>query len=431
MICLQLQFRIHPLFYVHNLMAMCDIQTVFVEFKTYKAAAIATSSSIRIGSYEMKMQRTPSPLNLFWSNLCYSNLNISFRNALATILMLLLLLFWSVPAAMIMFFANIRQCFKWFNLDLEDYEWISERKSLIDWLEGFLSVALLSAWMAIVPHICQLITFIQKKVSYGEVAIANVKKYFDCLLVMLVLVTPISGTLVSNLSHFAELSIQDIGMGLARMSTFFMQYVLFAAMVSMPTKLFRFDDWFLNLFTKWTDEWDENYMDWPRVMIIFVLCITYSVISPLMILIALLYFVMLYVVFSYQQAMSFTHEHLFGGCSIWPVVFDRLMIGIYLSNTTLITLCILKKSYGPTVLLSFIFVFVRFIAVALRSKFESSFKMVNLKGAHERDKAILNATEKESHDESKRMIDEYQPPCLLTKYEAGTDKNAMESQTKV
>ena len=107
------------------------------------------------------------------------------------------------------------------------------------------------------------------------------------------------------------------------MSIYFMIYLLLNACLWLPLELFRPGYW-LVLIVPCIDGEDEfEYALWyGKTLLILTICIAYSILSPLVWIIGLLYFSMAYFVFKYQLTCCCINQFETGS-KIFPTVYSK------------------------------------------------------------------------------------------------------------
>ena len=163
-------------------------------------------------------------------------------------------------------------------------------------------------FLLILPQVCEQLTKLQRKVSRGREEIATMTKYFDCLVVMVLLITVLAGTAFSSLSSLAG-SLQSLfdtlATSLISISTYFMLYILLNAFIWLPLELFR-PGYFMKNFFGMREANRFAYAKWyAKTMLILLICIIYSAMCPLVWILGLIYFAFCFIVFSYQLSMAY------------------------------------------------------------------------------------------------------------------------------
>lgn len=400
--------------------------TAFVKFKTIKAQCICISTPIKFGLKELRIEKAPYFQDLIWSNLRYSSSDLMMNNIFVSFLFALLLVFWSIPVASIQAIANLDELFS-AAFDINLYDYLSS--DLIAYIQGSLSVLVLDVFLMTLPFICKKLTQLERKTSYGREEMVILNKYYDTLVFCVLLVTVLSSVVATSVENFVE-SFSSIfsllASSLASMSTYFLLYVLLNTFLWLPLELYR-PSYFLK---KWfrVERLDVelnrfHYSFWfGKTMLILVICLTYSVMSPIMWIFGLIYFVFALFVFSYQLTMCYI-PRFETGAKMFPIVFQRITYGIYISLCTLFGLLVLKTGYIEAAFLLPLIYLIYFISDKLQMSFRSVFRSSSLTSAQEMDRKIgENIITRDEDGE----VQSYYPPVLSIDYEV-EEYNVVES----
>jgi hypothetical protein len=126
---------------------------VFVEFATLAAAQSAYGSTIHDKPATfVARQMGILPDEIIWKNLGMSSWNRSARRAIVTVAIYALILFWSIPVALVGIISNVN----YLTANVPFLQWIDSIPSVIlGVVTGLLPTVLLAALMALVPIICR------------------------------------------------------------------------------------------------------------------------------------------------------------------------------------------------------------------------------------------------------------------------------------
>merc|ERR1712129_235226 len=258
------------------------------------------------------------------------------------------------------------------------------------------------------------------------------QKYFDCLVVMVLLVTVITGTTVSNANNFADYAenivsslstiVDSMANGLSNMSVYFMLYVLLNAFIWLPLELYR-PSFFIKTFFKMRERHRFPYSVWfAKTMLILVIVLTYGVMSPLMFVLGFVYFLFETFVFTYHLSMSYVPKFETGAAQ-WPLVFGRLRFGFLISIFTLVGLMTLKQAYICAAVLIPLAGFAWYMTASIARKFTTIFQAPSLTSASDKDKQINKVFNNDKSKNGIRQFGEikdlnsaYLPPIVCIEY---------------
>ena len=151
----------------------------------------------------------------------------------------------------------------------------------------------------LIPVIATLLTKIQRKAYRGRLEMLVMTKYYDCLVFMVLLVTVITGTTVSNADNFSDYAqnivssmgtiVNSLADGLSNMSIYFLLYVLLNTFIWLPLELYRPSYYFAVKFG--INEPNRfNYAIWfAKTMLILTIVLTYAVMNPIMWVLGMLF----------------------------------------------------------------------------------------------------------------------------------------------
>eukprot|EP01084_Bolivina_argentea_P103800 185901_1 len=175
--------------------ALLPTPTAFVIFKSLTEAANCVSTPIRFGLKTLKISKAPYPTDLYWTNLKFKQSDLWINNLLVFFAIFFLWIFWSIPVVGLQAVANLDNVFKTFHGDAAKTFGNKERVAT---LQGVLTVLILDLWLGLLPIIGEILTFIQRKAYRGRHEMLVMTKYFDCLVFMVLLVTVVSGSIISG-----------------------------------------------------------------------------------------------------------------------------------------------------------------------------------------------------------------------------------------
>eukprot|EP01084_Bolivina_argentea_P307011 530596_1 len=367
--------------------------TGFVIFTDLETASMSISCPIRFGFSTLKIERAPYPTDLLWANLTYSTGSLTTNNFCVGLLMLLLMFFWSIPVALIQGLANLDHIFAFFGGNVDHY--FSEGTQA--YLQGTLTVLILDLWLALIPIVVELLTKIQRKTHRGRLEMLVMTKYYDCLVFMVLLVTVVTGTTISNADSFGDYAqniisslstiVNSLANGLSNMSVYFLLYVLLNTFIWLPLELFRPSYHFAKRFHL-PEPNRFNYAVWQaKTMLILTIVLTYAVMNPIMWVLGLIYFTFATFVFTYNLSMSWVPEFE-TGAKQWPLVFGRLRFGFMIAIFTLIGLMALKQAYICGLLLLPLAAFIWYFTGSIQMRFRPVFNAPSLTSATDKDKDI-------------------------------------------
>eukprot|EP01083_Nonionella_stella_P026672 73488_1 len=405
---------------IQNTHDLTVTSTAFVVFKSLFAASSFLSSAKSLELLAVDVSAAPPAQYIYWQNLYKSALSTRLATKLCIIVsMTLMLLFWSIPVVLIQGLANMEVIFALFDADIHDVF----SASSIAWLQGTVTVLVLDIWLCSVPSIVDLFSAAEGASDRAHHELSILKKYYVCLVFMVLLVTVISSTALSGANDYEDLfknianhvgNIADLlADGLSNMSVYFLLYILVNTFMWMPLELFR--PWyFISVRFNLSEPNRFLYSIYvPKALLIFTIVLTYSVMNPVMWIFGALYFLFAYCVFTYSLCMNWVPMFEIGPAQ-WRLIFDLIRYSFVISIVTLYGLMLLKQHYVCSVLLIPLLISIWIVTAKIKRKFDQMFNSAALLSARRKD-AQIHQSNKELCNE-KELNTLYVPPVLCIKH---------------
>ena len=367
--------------------------TGFVIFKYLEDVTAFVSSPKSLNLLTMEISTASPPIDIYWENLKFTSRDLIGRNLCIIMAMIFLLIFWSIPVVGIQGLANLQQLFSTFNGDIHKY--LSD--STISYLQGSLTVLILDFVLLSVPIIVDYLTKLSKPMNKTIYELSVLSKYYMCLLFMVLLVTVITSAILNGASDYKdyfENFVNNIGNiadllanGLSNMSIYFLLYLLLNTFIWIPLELYRIGYHVSNKFSdKSISELNHFvYSLWiPKILLIFTICLTYSVMNPLMWIFGLVYFLFSVIIFTYNLSMNYIQIFQIGP-KLWLIIFDLIRYSFVISIITLYGLLLLKQSYVCSVFQLILLIIIWIFTGKLKRKFNKNFEASALITAKYRD----------------------------------------------
>lgn len=280
-------------------------------------------------------------------------------------------------------------------------------------LTGMLPGLALKIFLALVPMFIVMMNKFAGMVSQSQIDLGLVSRYFYFQVVTLFLGSFIAGTFANQLNQFINdpsSIITIFGTSAPQTAIFFLTYVLLEALLTGSLTLMRLVPliifWVKSRFLAGTERakarlWQNQLMAYgvlvPNDTMAFLLCLTFCTICPIIAPVGLLYFMVNYMVWKYQQVYTYTPTYQSGGL-VWVRVFDQCMLGMVMFHLLMVAILGLKKSIGAPIfvliLLTFDFVF----WVAVHKRFWRPQECLSLISA-----ADMDAKEKAAKGDSRQL----------------------------
>ncbi|KAI5304011.1 hypothetical protein KEM56_006959 [Ascosphaera pollenicola] len=341
------------------------IPAVFIEFATQGDAQLAYQTLSHHQPFTMSPRYIGvTPDQVIWGALKYSWLNRLVRKFAIQGAIAALIIFWSIPSAIVGTIANINYLT---NL-LPFLKWMNDLPNVIlSIISGVLPAAGLAVLMSFVPI---LLRFLSRQTGVPSIARAELfmqNANFCFQLVQVFLVTTLTSAASAAVSQIISdpLSLKDLlARNLPKASNFYISYFLLQGLVLstgamvqlmgfLVYKLMRtfFDSTPRKIYERWSS---LSRLSWGTVFPTFtnmaVIAITYSCIAPL--ILGFASFGLFLVYHAYRYNLLFVYD-----CDIdtkglvYPRALQQLLTGIYLAEVCLLGLFAIKGAIGPLVMM--------------------------------------------------------------------------------
>ncbi|KAF9963585.1 hypothetical protein BGZ65_002034 [Modicella reniformis] len=344
---------------VQNMRLRRIFTTTGVGFITFEEMYSAQIFAQTVNTHETLSCQTvlaPEPRDIIWDNLNLPPNELGIRTVVVNTIIFFMIFFWSGPIGLLSSLLNLDSLEKWFPGATKLAMANPIFKSL---LQGFLPSIGLELLLAVVPMILEVLCKNQGLQSYSGIGRSLYNKYFTFILVNVVLVLTIAGTWVQTANkvyhNLGELALL-LAISLPRVSPFFVNYIILKGIGRLPLRLLQLVDVILQSFKGILSKTPRDYAEarappqlqqgevYADSTLAFVIVLIYSCIKPLILGFGVAYFALGYVVYKYQLLYVFFHPYESNGQS-WPMVYNRIMVGLLLFQSTMLGLFLLKKSF--------------------------------------------------------------------------------------
>ncbi|KAG2411603.1 hypothetical protein HFD88_009159 [Aspergillus terreus] len=342
-----------------------QLSAVFIEFNSQSDAQIALQTL----SHHQPLHMTPRFIGIAPSEVVWSALNLSWwqrivRKFLVQGGIAALVIFWSIPSALVGTISNITYLSKM----IPFLGWINDLPETIKGvISGLLPSAALVLLMSLVPIICRFCAKRAGVPSTSRVELFTQSAHFCFQVVQVFLVTTLTSAASAATAQIIKdpLSAKDLlAKNLPKATNFYISYFLLQgltmsslAVVQVAGALvFKFITTFFDhsprhLYQRWSA---LSGISWGNVFPVFtnmgVIALTYSCIAPLILGFA---FVGLYLVYqAYRYNFLFVYEMRIDTKGlVYPRALQHLLTGIYLADVCMIGLFAIKGAVGPLVIM--------------------------------------------------------------------------------
>ncbi|ORX83827.1 DUF221-domain-containing protein [Anaeromyces robustus] len=333
--------------------------TGFVTFKNQHASTIATQVLLcsSNNTFDMLCMQAPHQNDIIWDNLDVSMQRKILQNFTLTIFTIILIIFWTIPVSFISGLASMDK--------LENLEWLQEHfpwlinMENLELLQTFIPPIITSLFMTLAPYIFYFISSFQCFESRSAKEQSVMGKYYIFLLINMLFVFAISNAFITFLTALIQspLSIlHTIGSLIPQGSTYFINLVAHypVTIVTSVTKPYLpFLYWFQKKMCKTPRDYYELknttiYADYcyivPPALVIIVITLVYSIISPLILIAGFLFCIIGYFAYKYEILYFYVKEWEYYGKN-WVFIHDQIVIGLLLLQVIMLGIFEVKGCY--------------------------------------------------------------------------------------
>ncbi|KAJ1968287.1 hypothetical protein H4R35_006470 [Dimargaris xerosporica] len=313
----------------------------FVTFTNSTSAHIAAQTLTHAKPFACITMLAPEPANVYWNNLTARFHSRIPRTILVFIAMVVLTFFWGIPVAFLSSLLSLETLGEHWGFVKELAESNSVFQSLFT---NTLPSVVMISYFNLLPAIVQKLTEFKGIRVRADMDIFVLSRVFFFQVFNVLLVFTLSGTLWNSLFDIfedpSELTTK-LAASLPQVGPFFINYVIVLGIAYLPFKLLQVLPMIWTAFRRYLCTTPRDfaevvapiYVAWgaryPVPMLVFVLTLTYSNISPLILVFGVLYFVLGFVFYKYVFLYVYFKYYESSG-RMWPYVVRRLVVSMYL-----------------------------------------------------------------------------------------------------
>ncbi|KAF9286357.1 hypothetical protein BGZ68_003008 [Mortierella alpina] len=335
----------------------------FVTFEDMQSAQILAQTVNTQETLTCETFLAPEPRDVYWDNLNLPPGEIAVRTVVVNVICFFLVFFWAGPVSVFSSFLNLDSLNKIFpGISVI----AGKHRILKSLIQGFLPTVGVIIFLTVVPRILLSLCRRQGMQSHSEIEQSLYNKYFTFILFNVVLVFTIVGTWAQAFDkvyhNLGELTL-ILAASLPRVAPFFVNYTILRGIGMFPLQLLQIGDVFGQVFQGFTSRTPRDYAEaraplqlpygvaYSNATLVFVVILIYSCIKPLILVFGAIYFAIGILVFKYQVLYVYFHPHESSG-QMWPMVYNRLTLGLVTFQLTMLGLFMLKQAYVFGVLLA-------------------------------------------------------------------------------
>ncbi|ROT42626.1 phosphate metabolism protein [Sodiomyces alkalinus F11] len=353
--------------------------SVFIEFTTQSAAQRALQTL----SHDKPLHMAPRligipPDEVVWLSLRMGWFERMLRKFAVRALVMVAILFWSVPAAAVGIVSNIRNLSEMFVF----LRWLQLLPApILGFLQGFLPPLALSLLMAIVPGLMRGCARLAGELSLGEIELFVQNAYFGFQVVQVFLITTLTSAASAAFTDVLRdpLSARELlSENLPKASNFYLSYILIQCLAVGATTLLRLWDLIrhgivVRFFQRpravwriWKGVRPVHWGGWfPVFTNMGVIVLSYCCIAPIILGFAAAGMYVMYLVNKYNMLLVDDSSIDTRGL-VYPRALRQLLIGLYLAEICIIGLFTLRLALIPMALMIILLVFTVLFHFSLR-----------------------------------------------------------------
>ncbi|KAF9978906.1 hypothetical protein BGZ73_008411 [Actinomortierella ambigua] len=337
--------------------------TGFVTFENMHAAQILAQTVNTQETLSCYTTTAPEPRDIFWDNASLPPSELTVRSIVINVTLFFLVLFAAGPLTLLSGFLNLDSLEHFFPLL---YRIAAIHPILRDLIQGFLPTLGVVIFLALVPKILEGMCESQGIQSYSGIARSIFHKYFIFQIFNVVLIFTIAGTLwqtVDKVYHDLSELARILAESLPKVAPFFVNFTILKGIGLFPVQMLQigevFQQTFKHLFAKTPRDYAESRAPpdlkygvvYANTLLVFIIILIYSTIKPIILIFGVIYFLIGYVALKYELLYVFFHPNESGGLA-WPMVYNRVVVGLLIFQLTMVGLFIVNKSFYFAALLA-------------------------------------------------------------------------------
>jgi len=318
------------------------LAVAFIQFKSVKTVALCVSAVLVSGGQSMNVSEVPEhPDQIFWENLAVKRWRRELGIIIGRTFYILSIIFFTPVMVFIQGVANLDNLAEvWSGFEVI-LDFSPEAVALI---QGSLPAILYSLFFVVLPIFLSFFSTLCYLPFKTDEESLTLGRYADCLVGMGLLVPIFASGVFSSLEGISNLAPADIwtslGNKLPAQSIFFVTYVITASFINMAMNLAMIIPFFQNLVGFYTPQTFNFGTAYSVNILMFTICMTYAVVSPVILIWGCFYFLFSYFTYTYQLIFTFKKCNDTGGSS-FPSAYGKLCNGMIIAQMVIIGMLVL------------------------------------------------------------------------------------------
>ncbi|EDQ89060.1 uncharacterized protein MONBRDRAFT_25629 [Monosiga brevicollis MX1] len=405
----------------------------FVVFDSLRSATLA-AQSLATANYEVyTTTQAPEANDVIWKNIGMSRSKRSFRHLLVVIATIALIFFYIIPITFVAGLTTIE------NLETIFPGINSLGPVVIGILQGVLPTLALLIFMALLPKLMRALSVSEGLVAHSEATLSALQKMYYFQVFNVFLLSIVAGSLLTIASDIGDNPsgiASELGESIPRVGTFFINYVMIQAFVSHALLLSRVTFVAVQRLMRKIGSKSQRELNYARnhqyydivrpasaAILVFIITICYSVIAPLILPFAIIYFAFGYFVLRYMYYYVFVPLTDSGGL-IFPIMTKQLLNGIIISQLVVAAVLGVKEAVIAAPLIAPLVLYSLLHRSHLNEAFSSVGKYLAVETAVDRDRQSNNAGDETVNsyvDPNLKRPNDYTPDHLFQEFDKPQD----------
>ena len=335
------------------------MNSAFIQFNHQVAAHMACQAVTHHVPKHMAPRSVEiSPDDVVWDNMSIKWWEGWIRTAIVTVIVVAMIVLWAFPViwtASLAQISSLASTYSWLH-------WLNKiPKRVLQAIAGVLPALVLSILLALVPMILEYLSFLQGSQTGMEKQRSVQRYYFAFLFVQVFLIVSISGTAFATLgsaSSFTNITKipETLAEQIPKAANYFFSYMILQALSTSSGTLLQIVTlalWFImpKLFDntareKWKRNTTLQSVTWGSFFPVYTnfacIALIYSVVSPMIIVFAIITFTLLWVANRYNM-LYVSRFKLDTGGLLYPTAINQTFTGLYFMEIVLIGLFFLVR----------------------------------------------------------------------------------------
>ncbi|CAM9535056.1 unnamed protein product [Scytosiphon promiscuus] len=363
----------------------------FVTFKTFSAATVARQVLHGAAPGRMAAQESPEPRDIYWFNTRVTQVQRKRRRILVEAFLLLLYVFYVVPVTLLYLLLSEDSVTSYADWIADLYDNSSVFAALVQLLQPMALLVLMNT----LPPLIRLLGMLEGFPAESRNQQAILSRYFYFQIINVFLVTTIANSILDTISEIVEEPTRTftlLGEALPKVvAGFFAEYIILKLFAGLWVELTRtislMQEYLLRVI--WPRKtprdraavvmgirpyFDAGWFNYPKYiaqdLLVVVICLTYSIVNPFILVVGIPYFFACQLVYKHQ--MLFVYEPLYEtGGVFFPKIFrPRALDLLEAFRATMIGILILKLAYYQAGLVALLMILTYVAKSSLRGSYE-------------------------------------------------------------